>query len=405
MLKQITYLLGLILAIGFLVQCTDDDPEIKITNLTFDTASVEVTEGTTIDLNDYLIIEGEDANQAVVSFTTSNNEVVTVNDVVLSAVGVGTAEIVATEANTDLTATIDVTVIPNVVAVTGISLDKTEAELKVGDELQLTATIAPENASEKGVIWAVSFPSDGSTSEDEPTDVATVSEAGLVSAKAAGDVVVIAKTLDGEFMANASISVTNQLVTSLTIAPNSFSVNVGETQQLEASFEPANATNKEVTWSIEKSSSNCRSLASEPVYATIDENGLVTGVENQGCYELTVVATSGDGPSASATFDVIQLVTSLSVFDGDTEVGDAIENCDDIQFSVVVSPANASDQSVTWSIEENDAFEVDQTGLVSHKEGYIFTDDVSVTVTVTANDESGVSTSFQNNFTLYGACH
>ncbi|MCQ6559304.1 phosphodiester glycosidase family protein [Paenibacillus mendelii] len=63
---------------------------------------------------------------------------------------------------------------PEEVQVDKVELDRTAAELKVGEQLQLNATVLPANASDKTVIWSVL--------DSSPSNVATVSSNGLVSA-------------------------------------------------------------------------------------------------------------------------------------------------------------------------------------------------------------------------------
>ncbi|WP_420583260.1 Ig-like domain-containing protein [Reichenbachiella sp.] len=349
-----------------LVRCTEDDPEIKITSMTFDAVSVEVVEGTTVDLNDYLIIEGEDADQAIVSFTTSNDEVVTVSGVVLSAVGVGTAQIVATEVNTDLTATIDVTVISKVIAVTGISLDKSEADLKVGEELQLTATITPDDATEKGVTWSVSFPSEAKKQDELPTDIATVSEEGLVTAVAAGSVVVTAASKEGDFSASATITITSVAVTGITLSASSLSVNIGETGSLEATISPENATNKNVVWTLTEDE------GSPETYASVDaETGVVTGISECDACGLALVATTEDGDFTAVVdlFVVYVPVTGITIDPSSFSV----EAGETQQLVAMVEPTNASNKNVTWSVRftsfcdaiPEDYATVSATGLVT----------------------------------------
>ena len=81
------------------------------------------------------------------------------------------------------------------VSVTGVSLDKTSAELEVGGTLKLTATVEPANATNKDVSWS---------SSDE--NVATVSN-GTVTAKAAGSAVITVKTADGGKEAACTVTV------------------------------------------------------------------------------------------------------------------------------------------------------------------------------------------------------
>ena len=88
------------------------------------------------------------------------------------------------------------TVTAATVSVTGVSLDKTELSLTVGDTETLTATVAPDNATDKTVTWT----SSNST-------VATVDQNGVVTAVARGTAVITATAADGSG-ASASCTVT-----------------------------------------------------------------------------------------------------------------------------------------------------------------------------------------------------
>ena len=88
------------------------------------------------------------------------------------------------------------TVTAATVSVTGVSLDKTELSLTVGDTETLTATVAPDNATDKTVTWT----SSNST-------VATVDQNGVVTAVARGTAVITATAAD-DSGASASCTVT-----------------------------------------------------------------------------------------------------------------------------------------------------------------------------------------------------
>ena len=75
---------------------------------------------------------------------------------------------------------------PEQVTATGISVSQSSAQLTVGETLQLTATVAPSNATNKTVTWRSSN-----------TTVATVSGTGLVTAVSAGTATITATTTDG----------------------------------------------------------------------------------------------------------------------------------------------------------------------------------------------------------------
>ncbi len=78
---------------------------------------------------------------------------------------------------------------------TGVTLDKTEATLKVGDSLTLKATVVPDDTTDKTVVWSSSDPS-----------VAKVDENGKVTAVAAGKATITATV--GGVSATCEVEVT-----------------------------------------------------------------------------------------------------------------------------------------------------------------------------------------------------
>ena len=92
---------------------------------------------------------------------------------------------------------------PSVVPVTGVTLDKTELSLKVGKSETLVATVQPENATNKNVIWS-----------SDNTGVATVgSTDGKVTAVAEGTATITATTVDGTKTATCTVTVTAEIKT------------------------------------------------------------------------------------------------------------------------------------------------------------------------------------------------
>lgn len=97
-------------------------------------------------------------------------------------------------------------------AATGVSLDKNSLSLKVGDTERLTATVAPADADDKTVTWA-----------SDDTTIASVTTAGLVTAKKAGTAKISATTTDGGFKAEATVSVAEAVgVVSIEFTKNKF---------------------------------------------------------------------------------------------------------------------------------------------------------------------------------------
>ena len=83
------------------------------------------------------------------------------------------------------------------VSVESVTLSPTTLSLKTGATKQLTATVKPDNATDKTVTW-----------ESSNTKVATVSNTGLVKAVAAGNANITVKTADGSKTAVCKVTVT-----------------------------------------------------------------------------------------------------------------------------------------------------------------------------------------------------
>ena len=86
---------------------------------------------------------------------------------------------------------------PGPVSVTGVTLDKATMALTVGGTGTLTATVAPEDATNKDVTWSSS-----------DTAVVTVDNSGVVTAVAVGTATITVTTVDGEQTATCTVTVT-----------------------------------------------------------------------------------------------------------------------------------------------------------------------------------------------------
>ena len=129
------------------------------------------------------VVQPEDATHVEIEFTSSNEDVATVNsDGEINAVDVGEATITASIKETDLTAECVVTVVPDIES---IELSDTSLKLKKDGTAQLTATANPEGASIDGIAYASDAP-----------DVATVDEKGNVTAIADGKATITASVGD-----------------------------------------------------------------------------------------------------------------------------------------------------------------------------------------------------------------
>jgi uncharacterized protein YjdB len=165
------------------------------------------------------------------------------------------------------------------VPVTGVTVTPSAATVNIGATTQLSATVQPSNATNQNVSWSTSNAS-----------VATVNGSGLVTGVAQGTATITVTTQDGNKTASSAITVstTDVPVTGVTVSPTTASLNVGATQSLVATVAPANATNKNVSWST-----------SNAGVATVNSSGLVTAVA-VGNATITVTTQDGNKTATSA---------------------------------------------------------------------------------------------------------
>ncbi len=177
--------------------------------LTFESGSIEISENDVTNIASTYDYTGEEIEP---------EPVVTVNGVTLIN---GTDYTVSYANNTDLSttdkkATVTITGMGNysgsvavefqivAVNVTGIKLDSNYIYLNMEDQYTktLTATITPDNATNKAVTWV---------SSDE--DFATVDENGVVTPVAVGTATITVTTEDGSFTDTCEVTVTAEAVT------------------------------------------------------------------------------------------------------------------------------------------------------------------------------------------------
>ena len=172
----------------------DEQTDVPVTGVSLNTSTLNLIEGGTDTLT--ATVEPNNATNRNVTWSSDNPSVATVNNGVVSAVSEGTATITVTaQGDSTKSASCTVTVTAATVSVTGVTLNKTSTSLYVGDTETLTATVAPDNATNKAVTWTSSNPS-----------VATVKN-GVVTAVAPGIAVITATTQDGNHTAACAVTV------------------------------------------------------------------------------------------------------------------------------------------------------------------------------------------------------
>ena len=262
---------------GYTAQC-NVTVVIPVTGVTLNKSELHLIKGNGAAL--IAAISPVDATDQAVTWSTSNPLVATVDNTGhITTVGGGTVTISVKTHDGDFSASCSVTV---TVPVSGISLDKTTLTLIKGTNGKLTAAFAPEDATDKNVIWSSS-----------DSNVCTVDDAGNLTALNSGTAVITAKSEDGGFTAQCNVHV-NVPVAGLKIMDTYGHDNTGivaynsiwmdGTQQLKAVVSPSDADDKSVIW-----------WSSDPDAISVDENGLVKGTGNGiGTYTIYCKTNSGN---------------------------------------------------------------------------------------------------------------
>ena len=169
------------------------------------------------------------------------------------------------------------------VTISGNGVSDGKLSLKVGASAQLTATVKPDNATNKTVSW-----------DSSDNSVAKVSD-GKVTALKAGTATITATAGDISSLitvtvADVPVPVTSVSVSGDGVSGGKLSLKSGASVQLTATVKPDNATDRKVTWTSSDSS-----------VANVMGTGVVTAGSKAG--KATVTATAG-GKSASVEVTV-----------------------------------------------------------------------------------------------------
>ena len=166
-------------------------------------------------------------------------------------------------------------------------------------------------------------------------------------------------------------------VSGIKLDKSALSIEIGQKATVTATIAPSDATNKSITWSSANSS-----------IATVN-NGVVEGVATG---ETTITAKTNDG-GYSATIPVKVLPKTIKVTEiklvgvpAETEKGRSTT------FSAVITPADATDMSVTFTSSNPEVATVEFTKAESNYSLALLNavGNGKATITATANDGSGV---------------
>ena len=330
-LLSVLFLVSLILA-----SCKTEEKEIPVSEVRLSETTHELAVGDDFYLTATVLPENA-ANKSV-TWSCSPENVLTVyqsGQVVAMEEGEGTVTVTTTDGGHK--AECRVYVRKYKVNVKSVSLDQEVLEMTEGDEVYLSATVLPEDASEKKVVWSC-----------EPESVLNVYQSGQVVAMGPGEGTVTVTTVDGGFTASCAVTVTPKFIAveSITLEPEPLELEVGQSATVKATVLPEDATDKTLSWE-----------SSNEAVATVDQTGKVTALK-AGETILTVKAGNITEWGHVTVTDIP--VTGVTVSPSLVTLKEG-ETC---QLSASVSPASAR-QDVEWASQNKEVATVDKEGLVT----------------------------------------
>ena len=290
------------------------------------------------------IVIPEDATDKDVTWSSSDTNIITVIDGVITAKAIGSATITVTTNNGNKVADCNIHVSENMVSVTGVILSNTSVILQPNQTDTLSVKILPENASNKKVTWSSS-------------DTSIVSVVfGVITAKNIGNATVTVTTQDGNKTAGFEVSVIAPTVSvySVTLDKIALVINPDSTDTIKATILPQDATNKTLSWS--SSDINIVSVA----------DGVITA-HDTGTAKITVTTHDGNKTAACLVMVNLPTISVSSVTLNKTRVTLIQDQIEILR--VTILPENATNKTVTWRSTNPSVVSVEDGEIVAINPG------------------------------------
>ncbi len=242
--------------------------KVKVQGVSIEPTETEIPVGQTKQLTHKLSPAQPDNSS--ISWSSDNTAVATVDqNGLVTAVAKGTANITVTTEEGGYKAVCAVTVV-DAVKVESVTVTPSTLELYVGDIKTISASVSPDTATTKDIIWS---------SSDEK--IANVSPNGSITAVKEGNATITATSVEGGKTATCALTVKYIPATTRVLNKTSLTMKVMDTDQLTVTIAPDNATYKTVVWS---------SSAEDVV--SVDQSGNIKAIKPGAA---VISATTGEG--------------------------------------------------------------------------------------------------------------
>ena len=341
-----------------------------ITGITLNTTSIIRVLDTTKDVTVKLVptIEPKDAVNQKLSYSSSNTTVAAVDSngvITMKKVGTCTITAQATDGS-GIKATCSVKVKSGDVESIKLNTTSITRELKDGQtpSVQLTATITPNDASNKKVTWK---------SSNEA--VATVSSNGLVKVVGVGTSTITVTASDGSGVkATCTVKGKRIEVTDIKLNTTSIIREMPNTAKLAATVIPGNAHNTGVTYK-----------SSNDKIATVSSDGTVKGVAPGTC-TITVTANGNSSIKKTVSVKIKEKQVEKITLNATSKIMEMKVGGDvTFQLKATITPSNASNKGIKWTSSNTSVATVSDNGLITCK------GPGTCTITAKAKDAGGVS--------------
>lgn len=256
---------------------------VPVSNVSLNSNNLILYIGEKFDLNE--TIYPSDADNKAVTWSCANSNITVSDTGLVTAFKAGSSTVTVTTADGSHTSTC---IVETRIPVSDLLLSKESLTMQVDDQVQLLATVKPDNAFNKAVNWTTTNP-----------ELVSVHN-GLLTAISPGNAMITAITVHKGITKYCSVNVLTP-VSSVILNKINTKIYLDQTEKLTATVIPNEAFNKKVTWS-----------SSNPGVATVDENGNIVPVS----IGQTIVSVTTEDRSKVASCNVV-IISRVSDFNLD----------------------------------------------------------------------------------------
>ena len=327
--------------------------KVQVTSINLNYMTKNIYTGKTVDLDEEIF--PENATYPGVEWISSDEKIATVSeDGVVKGIAPGKVRITCQSVDNPMVSQTCLVTVK--VKTTGVKLNYSKITVYTTTSKTITATVLPENATNKKVTW-----------ESEDPSIATVDKNGVVKGKKVGTTYIVCTTNNSSKIATCKVTVKKGVLSkSIKLNKSKLTIDDGKSYTLKATFNPTNTTTKTCTWT-----------SSNKEVVKVSSKGVITAV-GPGTATITC-KTKDTGKTAKCTVTVKKVTPTSVVLDKSSY---QVAYGKTLQLKATVYPTNASDQRLTWTSSNPDYVKVSSTGKVTGLKA-------GKTVTITVKTKSG----------------